>query len=224
MAMLPFLNGSMRDTCTASAVFLALLLALAGPAAAQESPLLERAGMSRAKGQQAAKVVVLELADFQCPYCGQFALNVYPRIDSAYVKTGKIQWVFVNMPLHIHQNAWVASEAAMCAGGAGSAFWAMHDRLFTQQAEWSGISDPAAVAAVLRKYAQQAGVPLEAFDSCVADDRVSVLLLRDLMYASSLQITGTPAFVINNDQKIVGLKSFEEWKPLLDAAIAKAAK
>jgi len=199
---------------------LCLLLLGSSQVMAQEkgAALLERAGMSRAKGQKGAAVVVMEISDFQCPYCGRFAREVYPRIDSAYVMTGKVQWVFVNLPLPNHANAWLAAEAALCAGGSGASFWAMHDRLFQEQAEWSGLSDP---ASVFRRYAQQAGAKLASYDACVAGDRTATLVLRDVLYGAAARISGTPAFIINNDQPMVGVKDFEEWKRLLDAALAR---
>ena len=196
---------------------LLLLATSAGVAQDRNVALLERAGMSRARGQKSAAVTVMEISDFQCPFCGRFARDVYPRIDSAYVQTGKVQWVFVNMPLPNHANAWLAAEAALCAGGSGADFWAMHDLLFHEQNEWSGLADP---SANLRRYAQQAGATLASYDACVAGDRTATLVLRDLLYAASTRISGTPAFVINQDQPIVGVKDFDEWKRLLDAALA----
>ena len=35
------------------------------------------------------------------------------------------------------------------------------------------------------------------------------------------RVSGTPAFVINNDPIFVGMKSFEEWRDLLDAALKR---
>jgi protein-disulfide isomerase len=198
----------------AAALFAA---SLSLPASAQT--LEARAGVSRAKGQEAAKLRVLEISDFQCPYCARFAVEVYPKIDSAYVKPGKVQWVFVNMPLPGHGNAWVAAEAALCAGGTGDAFWPMHDRIFASQAEWGPSADP---APVFRRFAQQSAVALEAYDACVAGDRVARVILQDLMYALSLRVNGTPAFQVGEGQTVVGVKSFEEWKQILDAALLKA--
>lgn len=201
-------------------VTLGLLLVAASAGLAQDksaAALLERAGMSRAKGEKGASVTVMEISDFQCPFCGQFAREVYPRIDSAYVKTGKVQWVFVNLPLPNHANSWLAAEAALCTGGSGGSFWAMHDRLFHDQAEWSGLPDP---SAQFRRYAQDAGASPAAFDACVAGDRTARLVLQDVMWAAG-KISGTPGFVINNDQPMVGVKDFDEWKRLLDAKLAK---
>jgi protein-disulfide isomerase len=198
-----------------------LLLTVAVPMAAQDARLRDRAAMSRLKGNQDAGVVVFEFADFQCPYCAKFAREVFPRIDSAYVQTGKVQWIFVNMPLPNHPHAWMASEAAMCAGAVSEKFWPMHDRLFSAQNEWSVASDPGAHMA---RYARDAGVPLAEFEACVQRDGTAALLVRDVMYATSVRVTGTPAFVINNDPIFVGMKSFEEWRVLLDTALKSSAK
>src|SRR5688500_5092895 len=109
---------------------IALLLMLPATGLAQDSKLAERDALSRLKGRQNAPVSVLEFADFQCPYCARFVREVFPRIDSAFVKTGEVQWVFVNLPLPNHQHSWMAAEAAMCAGAVSQRFWPMHDRLF----------------------------------------------------------------------------------------------
>ncbi|MEO5510625.1 MAG: thioredoxin domain-containing protein [Longimicrobiales bacterium] len=196
------------------------------PIAAQEAPpkdalqrMIDAAGMNRAKGAETATVRVYEIADFQCPFCARFATDVMGKIDSAFIKTGRVQWVFVNMPLPMHQNAWVASEAAMCAG-ASNRFWAMHDRLYRTQPEWAASQDPTPIFA---RYAKEAGVPAEPFTSCMANDRVATLITNDVIFGASARITGTPTFVINDDEQVVGIKTFEEWKDIIDAAAKKAA-
>jgi protein-disulfide isomerase len=197
---------------------LLLLFILAAPLAGQNTKLAERAAMNRIKGNQNAGVVVYEFADFQCPYCARFAREVFPRIDSAYVKTGKVLWVFVNIPLPNHANSWAAAEAAMCAGAVADRFWPLHDKLFLQQAEWSPVTDP---GPLLARYAREAGVPNEAFQACVAGDLTASLVIRDVLYASNARVSGTPAFVINNEPIFVGMKTFEEWTELLEAALKK---
>ena len=196
-----------------------LLLAAVAPLGAQDARLSDRAAMSRFKGNQNAGVVVFEFADFQCPYCARFAREVFPRIDSAYVKTGKIQWIFVNLPLPNHPHAWAASEAAMCSGAVSEKFWPMHDRLFDAQAEWTAAADP---AAHMQRYARDAGVALDAFQSCIRSDHTAALLVRDVMYATNARVSGTPAFIINNEPIFVGMKSFEEWRDLLEAAMKRS--
>jgi protein-disulfide isomerase len=202
-------------------VLLALLLFALLPAglAAQEAadPLLRRASASRGKGPESAAIFVYEFADFQCPHCARFALEVFPRIDAEFVRTGRVHWVFVNLPLPSHPNAWTAHEAAVCAGAVADRFWPMHDRVFATQQEWGAAADPSAIFARL---AREVGVPADRFAACVAADRPAPLLLQDVIFAATSKVNGTPAFNINNEQSVMGLKSFEEWKELLERALA----
>jgi protein-disulfide isomerase len=179
---------------------------------------LERASTSRAKGEQTAPIFVYEFADFQCPHCSRFALEVFPRIDSAFVKTGRVHWVFVNLPLPNHPNSWLAHEAAVCAGAVSDRFWQLHDRIFGTQAEWGAAADR---SAHFTRYATEAGIPADAFADCVADDRVAAILLQDVIFAASARVNGTPAFNVNNDLSVVGMKTFEEWKEILEKSLKK---
>lgn len=199
--------------------FLALAAAFPAAAAAQDpahAELLKRAAESRAKGAANATVLVYEIADFQCPHCARFAVDVFPRIDSAYIAPGHVQWVFVNLPMPSHANAWLAAEAALCAGGVADRFWTMHDRLFERGPEWTQAID---AAPVLARYARESGIPMEAFNACVAQDRVAPIILQDVIFGS--RVTGTPTFIVNNGQTIVGVKSFEHWKEVLDSLLKK---
>ena len=205
----------------------AVLLVLAGPASAQSiippdpsMDLLEEAALARARGSEEAAVVVFEIADFQCPYCAQFAADVFPSIDSAYVRTGRVQWVFVNLPLPAHREAWGAAEAALCAGAVSGRFWEMHDLLYERQSDWSAASD---AARRFTAYAREVGVDRENYDRCVRDDRVAPLIVQDLLGATAANISGTPTFIVNRESRIVGVRSFDEWREILDQALAAPA-
>ncbi len=206
----------------AAALLAAPRAARAQAKAAEDAPnaLLRRAGMSRARGAKDAPVTVYEVADFECPFCAQFANQTLPRIDSAYVKPGKVQWVFVNLPLVIHPNAFQAAEAALCAGATGDRFWPMHEKLYQSQAEWKDAADP---QAIFERYAHALGVPAAAYGACVRADRVWPVIMRDAMYAASAQIDGTPTYIIGSQVAAVGAKSYDEWKTILDKALEDAA-
>lgn len=201
-------------------LLLSVLLALSGalPAEAQQNgdQLLERASASRAKGQEGAPIFVYEFADFQCPHCARFGLEVFPRIDSAFVRTGRVHWVFVNLPMPSHTNSWIAHEAAVCAGAIADRFWVMHDRIFETQQEWAGSSNP---GAIMTRLAREVGLPGDRFAACVGGDRVASLLLQDVIFAATSRVTGTPAFNVNNEHSVMGLKSFEEWRDLLERTL-----
>lgn len=205
-------------------LLLALFAALSapdGPVAAQQlehpqARLLRQAAESRSKGAAGAPVLVYEISDFQCPYCRKFAVEVFPQIDSAYIRTNRVQWVFVSLPMPSHMNAWVAAEAALCAGAVANRFWWMHDRIFASHAEWSVAADPGPIMA---RHARDAGVPMEAWEACVAEDRVAPLILQDVIFGS--RVSGTPTYIVNNQQTVVGVKTFAEWREILDGLLRK---
>ena len=210
-----------------AAAFLAVatLIGAPGPVTAQTSTAAQSGSMqqaldSRAKGGDSARVTVFEIADFQCPYCARFAAQVAPELDERYVETGRVQWVFVNLPLQNHPLAWHAAEAALCAGAAGDQFWPMHDRLFAEQQAWAGSDDP---YALFRQYAADLQVPAADYERCVRDDEVAPLILQDMGSAVSAGITGTPTFIVLRGQEVVdqvvGVKSVAEWSDILDAAL-----
>jgi protein-disulfide isomerase len=45
-------------------------------------------------GSPKARVTLVEYADLQCPYCGEFARNALPSLVADYVRTGKVKLVF----------------------------------------------------------------------------------------------------------------------------------
>lgn len=209
--------------CASGLALAAVLVAgIPRPAAAQaqQDSLIERALKSRERGSDKAPLTVYEVADFQCPFCEEFTRMVEPKLDSAYVATGKVKWVFVNLPLHTHRLGWAAAEAAMCAGGVAGAFWPMHDLLYANQATWSSQDDP---MPLFETYAKKAGVALGPFRDCVLRDRVATLLLQDVTAVVGAHISATPTFIVIKGkdvlQRLVGVKSFSEWQQVLDQAL-----
>src|SRR6266702_4571129 len=93
----------------------AALLALYS-GAAQLDPLV-----ARSRGRLNAPVTVYEMSDFQCPYCKAFALTTLPLLEREYVASGKVRFVFINLPLpSLHASATVAAEAVALAWRLGS--------------------------------------------------------------------------------------------------------
>jgi protein-disulfide isomerase len=219
----------MIPTASPRAAFVVVLTAaamqaapwFAMPVAAQQSEqarTLQRAAQSRAKGPPNAAVTVYEISDFQCPFCARFAREIYPSIDSAFVQTGRVQWVFVNLPLPTHHNSFSASKAALCAGAVADRFWNLHSRLFETQSDWTGAADP---LPHFSRMAVESGVATDAFTGCMASDRVAPLILQDVIFAATSRVGGTPTYIINNQQVVVGVKSFEEWRDLLEKELRR---
>lgn len=179
--------------------------------------VLARAGNSRQHGSQYAKVTVYEVSDFQCPYCKMFYDSTYAKFDSAYVKTGKVRLVFINFPLPMHNQSFAASKAALCAGAQGK-FWEMHDRLFDRQRDWRDQLDAPQRFA---RYAAETGVNAAQFRDCFDNDRVSPLVVNDVMQASGAQVNSTPTFILNREKILPGAIPYAELAREIDALLAQ---
>lgn len=193
--------------------------ASASASAANPDSLLAQADRGRAKGADSAQVTIIEVSDFQCPYCRDFATNTYARVDSAYVRTGKARLIYINLPLSTHQQAFSAAEAAMCAGAQGK-FWPMHDRLFATQRQWSGQAD---AGARFERLAQALQLDMAAYRDCTANDRVASIIVNDAMQAAQAGINGTPAFILNSpagQRALSGAVPFEQFAQEMDALLA----
>ncbi|MEA2766837.1 MAG: hypothetical protein QOK07_3241, partial [Gemmatimonadaceae bacterium] len=82
--------------------------ALVSAAAAKDSDGI-KADLARIQGNPDAPVWVIEVSDFQCPYCKQWHDETYPVLRDEFVRTGKVRLAYVNFPLAQHQYAWPAA-------------------------------------------------------------------------------------------------------------------
>lgn len=74
----------------------------------------ERAG-DRAIGSANAPVTLIEYASTSCPHCADFHDEVYPTIESRYVETGQVRFVFREMLTGQPQLAQAGFMLARCA-------------------------------------------------------------------------------------------------------------
>jgi protein-disulfide isomerase len=182
---------------------------------AMDTALLRKADLGRITGDSAAKIIVLEISDFQCPYCKSFHDSTYPAVRANYVDAGKTRMAYVNLPLRMHQNAWPAAEAAMCASVQGK-FWAMHDSLFNAQPRWGTSAKP---DTMFSRFARTMAIDSGAFNSCQRSHATRPLIASDAERAGSIGITGTPAFIIG-DSALSGAQPYSEFKRVIDANLA----
>lgn len=186
---------------------------------AQANPLApdpERPGYTYSghayKGAPDAPIMILEVSDFQCPFCKTHALGQGARIDEEYVETGKARVIYFHMLGHIHSQK--SAEAAECAGNQGK-FWEMHHLLFTETDEWWDAGDP---VYFFKSYAETIGLDSEAFNTCIDMGERFAKVQNDHSIVTRGGITGTPTFIVNN-QPLVGSPEYDTWKQILDSIL-----
>ncbi|MDE2878834.1 thioredoxin domain-containing protein [Candidatus Palauibacter soopunensis] len=175
----------------------------------------ERADRNRIKGEEGAPVRVVEISDFQCPYCRQFHEQTLTKIDSAYISEGKVSYLWIAYANPGHQEAFVSTEAAYCAGAAGK-FWPMHDILFERQDEWSGAADP---YALFVGYAEEIDIDPESFGSCVRNSTLAPLVLRDYTSVTQAGISSTPYFILGDSVALRGAADFDTFSSAIDTLL-----
>jgi len=137
-------------------------------------------------GDSAAKAVLLEFSDFECPFCGKFATEILPDLEKRYIQGGRLLLAFRHLPLKIHKNAWSAALAASCAAEQQK-FGAFHDLLFANS---KGLNPES-----LSKYAAVARLQEAPYRKCL-ETTAQAQVKADTALASSLGITGTPSFLV----------------------------
>jgi protein-disulfide isomerase len=161
-------------------------------------------------GPADAKVTMVEFGDFQCPYCRQWYSTVYEKLQANY--GNKIHFVFRDFPLiSIHPDANPAAVAANCAGEQGR-YWDYFKLLY---------GDPRGLgSAMYSTYAQEVGLNLSSFNSCLKSSRFTKEITLDIQDGTRKGVDGVPAFFIN-EKLISGLQPYEAFQQAIDEELNK---
>lgn len=180
----------------------------------QDTIDLRRVGYDR--GSPDAPVVVIEFADFGCPYCRSFTQSTYPALHQEFVKTGRVRWKYVPFVMGTFPNGAEAARAAECAAEQ-DAFWPMHDLLFQRQREWKESRRP---ATLFPGYAAALRLDQVRFATCYREDRGGARTERNNRLSLLLGIRATPSFLVNG-RLVEGALPLEVFRQLLDATAAR---
>ena len=171
-------------------------------------------------GRSDAPVTVVEFADYQCPFCRQYHAVTFPEIKKNYIDTGKVRFISRDMPLDFHDRALRAAEAARCAGEQEK-FWELRDFLIANS---NNLSDE-----TIQKGARTLGLDLSTFQLCVNSETHKADIEKDLADATSLQISGTPTFVIGRATSdllkgvlLVGAQPYSTFESVIQEAMKAA--
>ena len=121
------------------------------------------------RGSPDAILKVIEFSDFGCGYCLRFHQESFPTLKEQFIDTGMIEWKFMPFITGAFENSLEVTEAAECALEQSPALYEeLGGVLWARQREWKESDEP---AALVRGWADEAGVDLARFDSCLAEDR-----------------------------------------------------
>ena len=163
---------------------------------------------------QEAKVIIVEFADYQCPFCKKYFDESFSKIRDSFVSTNKVIYAFRDYPLTNHPQALLASNAANCANDQGK-FWEMHDLLFGRQDQWN-FKDNAKT--VITGFASELKLDIEKFNQCLDTQKYLIKIQKHIADGLKYGVTGTPTFFINN-KKVLGAQTFETFSSIINGEI-----
>lgn len=201
-----------------------LILQAQGPTGDQFASKTISLDNEPSRGNASAKVTLVEISDYHCPFCRRQTLQTLPQVMSEYVKTGKVRYVFVDYPIaQLHPDAFKSHEAAACAGDQGK-YWEMHDTLFS--------NPPARDAAQLTAEAKSVGVDERRFAACLSSQTHAASIRESITRMQSLGVGGTPLTLVGLTPapgapfkviaSVYGARPYADFKSAIDAALAQA--
>jgi protein-disulfide isomerase len=153
------------------------------------------------KGNPAAKVTLVEFADYECPHCKRLQPVLRQVLDEFH---DDVKVYFKHYPLPQHTNARLAAEAAVAAQYQGK-FWQFQDKLWDKQDELT--------PAQIEKIAKESGLDLAKFRQDMDSQQVKAQVQKDRADGQSLGLQATPTLYIDGreytDPK--DTESLREW-------------
>lgn len=162
-----------------------------------------------------SKVTVIEFADFQCPYCGEWHKEIYPKLKSEYIDTGKVSFVFWDLAFLGDESSF-AAEAALCAKDQGK-FWEYHDKLFENQ---NGENQNAFSNENLKKFGSEIGLAATDFESCV-DSRINKPIVEESTAQSNQYAVNSTPTIFVNGLRLEGLMPWENYQQIIESELSK---
>ena len=171
-------------------------------------------------GDVNAKVKIAEYLSFTCPHCARFHADVYPRLKSDYIDTGKVRLDYHEV--YFDQLGLLGGMLARCGGE--MRYMGITDLLYDKQMDWAGAADMTAAVEALKKIGRTAGMDDAAMDTCLHDQAAAEALVAH--YQESITTAfpddsfgGTPTFIINGT--VHSNMGYPDLQAILDAELAK---
>ncbi len=160
-------------------------------------------------GKASAKVHIVVVGDFQCPFCAR-AAPVLPELVAKY--PGKVAVIWKNYPLGFHDQAVPAARVALCANEQGK-FWAAAAWLYERSSQ---------LESELPGLAEAIKLDRKKLDACLASKRPDAILEKDLAEVQAAGVRGTPTLYLNGRKlNLPGGYSLETMSPIIEEALRK---
>ena len=170
-------------------------------------------------GNQNAEISIVEFGDYQCTFCYKFHQNTLNIIQSDYIDSGKINYVYRDFPLN-GSDSILAAEATYCANDQGE-YWKYHNLLFEN---WAGENTGWITMNSLTQFAMDLNLDITEFKNCLTTHKYYQKIIDNENYAKKISINATPSFLIfNNDEviRIIGAQQLDKFQTAIEQLISE---
>ncbi len=155
------------------------------------------------------KVTIVELSDFQCPFCR----ILHPSLTEAIKSYGdKVRLIRLSVPLRSHPQAKIAAKAYACAKQMGHGEKMAHELFDTKDRSKEGCWAAA----------DKAELNPDRFASCFDTEEGTEAMMRDVEVARAITFKGLPTLWIGS-KELIGASSSDELRDVIDEQLTGAA-
>ncbi|MFA6280281.1 MAG: thioredoxin domain-containing protein [Bdellovibrionales bacterium] len=204
----------MSRTLVWATLFIGITLSTAWAATPADAPVQELP--IRALGRADAPLTITGYSSLTCSHCADFFNNVMPEIEKRYIDTGKVRFIYRDFAM----NGIDLKGMALAHCMPKEQFFPFIKIVYKNQATWIRGDKP---DATLTQYAEMAGLASDKAKSCTEDTKLMDALVAVRTEAMEKnEIKATPTFIFSdNETKLVGARSLEEFAATVDKVLAK---
>ena len=170
-------------------------------------------------GSQNAEISIVEFGDYQCTFCYKFHQNTLNTIQSDYIDSGKINYVYRDFPLN-GSDSILAAEATYCANDQEN-YWQYHNLLFEN---WAGENTGWITMNSLTQFAVDLKLDISEFKNCLTSHKYYQKVIDNENYAKKININATPSFLIFNNEeviRIIGAQQLDKFRTAIEQLTSK---
>ena len=127
-------------------------------------------------GKSDAKVTVKVFSSLTCPHCAKFHENIFSRLKSEYIDTGKVTFEHHSFPLDLA--ALNAEKLIRCSSSVEKNFDLLA-KLYEKQKDWAIGSDINVINKLLIKIGLENNFEESAMNKCITDDKIQEIILNE---------------------------------------------
>ena len=148
-------------------------------------------------GNLESQLIIIEFIDYNCGYCKK----TLPTISKLIKNFDNIQIVFIDYPI-LSESSEIAARASLAANEQ-NAYFKFHTILLNNT---KSINEN-----FLYKTAENLALDIEKFKKDMSSTKIKNNIIKNIKFANSLKIRGTPTFIIGN-QILPGAYDYDKLK------------